>query len=305
MRVLVAGGTGFIGKPLVRRLLEKGHDLVVLGRSVEKIKSIFGDTVEAAQWDGKSHEQLLPLLDREGLGIITLLGENIGEGAWTEEKKRRILDSRVESAAAVAEAVAEAEHKPAVYVQGSAVGIYGDRGDEELDESSAPGTGFLAEVTKTWEAAGSPVTKHGVRHCLARTGIVLSSEGGALQEMEKPFKMFVGGPLGSGKQYMSWIHLDDEVEAFVHLLENNNAQGPYNLTAPEPVTNAQFSKALGNALKRPSAMPVPAIALRLAMGEKARELLLSGQRALPKGLQGLDFSFHHTKVQGALDDIYS
>jgi hypothetical protein len=305
MRVLVAGATGLIGKALVPRLLEKGHDVLALGRNIEKLRSTFGEKVDVAQWDGTSHLELLPHLDREDLGIITLLGENIGEGMWTKEKKQRVLDSRVQSAEAVARAVAEAAIKPAVYVQGSAVGFYGNRGDELLDETSASGKGFLAEVTIAWEAAGAHVTEHGVRHCTARTGIVLAPGGGALKEMEKPFKMFMGGTLGSGRQWMSWIHLDDEVEALLHVLEQPDAKGPFNFTAPEPVRNAEFSKALGDVLKRPSAMPVPAFALKLAMGEKAEELLLSGQRALPKALERSHFSFRYTKVQSALADIYS
>jgi len=302
MRVVLAGGTGLIGRALARDLVADGHHVSVLTRQPEAAGAGLPESVEAIGWDGRTAGDWHAAVDGAS-AVVNLAGAGLAEARWTEARLRLIRDSRVQSAQAVTEAVARAADRPAVVVQASAVGYYGPSGDAELDEDAPPGSDKLVtNVVLPTEAAAEAVRAHGVRVAMARTGIVLAREGGALPRMVLPFRLFVGGPLGTGRQVMSWIHIADEVRALRFLMENEAAEGPFNLTAPGPVTNAEFSRALGRVLGRPSLMPVPAPVLRLVFGEMAT-VLLDGQRVLPRRLLELGFTFTHAAVEPALRDV--
>lgn len=300
MKVVISGGTGLVGRALVASLRRDGHGAVVLTRRPGSVSGLPEGTVVAG-WDAVSVEPLVEVLEGAD-AVVHLAGSGIAEGRWTDERKRRIRASRVESSRALAEAIGRCSRRPSALVQASAVGYYGGRGDETLTEESAPGQGFLPAVCAEWEAASAPVESLGVRRVLLRTGIVLARDGGALPRMALPFRLFVGGPVGDGKQWMPWIHLADEVAAIRFLLETEGAAGPFNLTAPEPLTNLDFCRALGRALGRPSWMPAPAFALRLVFGEMA-EILLEGQRALPARLLEAGFTFRFPTAEQALGDL--
>lgn len=300
MRVIVTGGTGLIGRRLVSSLVGDGHRVTVLSRR-GKSAGGFEEGVTLEAWDGRSAEPLTSIVDGSD-AVVHLAGESIAGGRWTAERKRRIRDSRVDSSRAVAAAIEASSARPEVLVQASAVGYYGSRGDELLTESSAPGEGFLAEVCELWEAASAGVEALGVRRPVVRTGVVLDTDGGALPQMVLPFKLFAGGPVGSGRQWLPWIHRDDEVGALRFVLERDGASGPYNLTAPEPLTNREFSRELGRVLSRPSLLPAPGFALRLAMGEMA-ELVLEGQRVVPQRLLDEGYAFRFPTAGAALEDL--
>jgi uncharacterized protein (TIGR01777 family) len=234
--------------------------------------------------------------------VVNLAGAGLGDHRWTDAYKREIHDSRTRGTVLLCESLAELDHPPRVLVSGSAVGWYGDRGDEELTEASSPGTGFLAGVVRDWEAATSAASDAGIRVVRLRSGVVLGPRGGALKKQLLPFRLGVGGRLGPGRQWLSWIALDDEVAAILHLIEAETVRGAVNATAPEPVTNAEFTRALGTALHRPTFATVPSFALRIAFGRQmAEEMLLAGQRVLPRVLDASGFTFAHPRVDGALD----
>jgi len=238
--------------------------------------------------------------DLEGAdAVVHLAGEPLAH-RWTDERKRAIRESRVRGTELVARTIAALDRRPRVLLSGSAIGIYGDRGDEPLDEESALGGGFLAGIAREWEAASVAAADAGVRVVLLRTGIVLSPKGGALERLLLPFKLGVGGPIGSGRQWMSWISLDDQVRAMEHALATTGLHGPINLVSPNPVTNAEFAATLGRVLSRPALVPVPAFALELAYGEMARATILAGQRVLPKVLLRTEFTFAHPTLDEAL-----
>jgi hypothetical protein len=304
MRVIIMGGTGFIGSRLVELLLDAGREVAVLSRSKDSVRRKFGDRVIAAEWDAESSAGWLGLLDdAEGdVAVVNLAGESIADGRWSDEKKRRILNSRVRSGNAVVEACETASRKPAVVIQGSAVGWYGPRGDEELDEDSVQGDGFLAEVCGKWEASSKPVEKLGIRRVVARTGIVLG-QGGILDKFVTPFKFFVGGPLGSGEQWLSWVHMDDEVRALKFLMDAEDASGPFNITAPNPVTMREFTNYLGKAMNRPSFFKVPSALLKLGLGEMAEEMILGGQKVYPSRILEKNFEFEYPSIEGAFNEL--
>ena len=299
MRVVITGGSGLIGSAVARELGGAGHEVVVLSRDPSKVT--LPPNTRAVQWDGKTGEGWAPLLDAD-TAILHLAGESIAAGRWTTEKKRRIRASRVESGAAVMAAIRKAKEKPRVLLQGSAVGYYGPCGDEVVTESHPPGHDFLADVCVGWEASTAEAESLGVRRAVLRTGIVLSGKGGALPKMTIPFRLGAGGPLGGGRQWFPWIHLADEVGAIRFLLEREDARGPFNLTAPEPLTNRDFSRVLGRALHRPSLAPAPGFALRLVLGEMA-DMLLHGQRAVPQRLLELGYVFRYPEALAALRDL--
>jgi uncharacterized protein (TIGR01777 family) len=305
MRIVITGGSGLIGRALARELGGAGHDVVVLTRNPEKAGNL-PPGVRAARWDGRTSAGWVSLLDADsstgGTAIIHLAGESISEGRWTAEKKRRIRESRVASGEAVLAAIREAPVKPRVLLQGSAVGYYGDRGNEIVREDASPGNGFLADVCVEWEESTAAVETLGVRRPLLRTGIVLAREGGALPAMSLPFKMMIGGPIGDGRQWFPWIHMEDEIGAIRFLLEREDAQGPFNLSAPTPVTNLELSRALGRVLARPSFLPAPGFALRIALGEMA-DMLLQGQRAIPSRLMQMGYAFRWPDLEPALRDL--
>ena len=297
MRVLMTGGTGMIGRALSQELVGGGHDVVVLSRDPRPEKAPAG--TEIAGWDSRSVDELVPLI--EGVdAVVHLLGESIASGRWNASRKREIMNSRVRSSTAIREAIDRAVSKPSVLLQGSAVGYYGSAAAGAVDEASAPGADFLADVCQRWEAASATV--EGVRRVILRTGVVLSLEGGAFPRMLLPIKLGVGGKLGNGRQPFPWIHLADEVGAIRFLLESETARGPFNLTAPGILTNAEFTKVVGKVVRRPTLFPAPAIALKVLLGEMST-LLLDGQRAVPKALQAAGYSFRFSDAEAAVRNL--
>ena len=301
MRVLITGGSGLIGSALARELGKASLDVVVLSRDPSRVKDLPAN-VRAVRWDGVSPEGWGDLAEGPDTAIVHLAGEGIADGRWSAERKRRIVDSRVKSSAAVALAIRQAKVKPRVLLQGSAVGYYGACGDELASEEHPPGTGFLAQVCIDWEKSTDEVEALGVRRVVLRTGIVLAREGGALPKMALPFRLFAGGPLGNGRQWVPWIHLADEVGAIRFLLETEAARGPFNLAAPEPVRNRDLGRVLGEVLHRPSLLPAPAFALHLALGEMAA-MVLEGQRAVPTALQKLGYTYRFPDLGRALHHL--
>ncbi len=298
MRAIIAGGTGFIGQALVRELRDAGWEIVVLSRSPSKVAEVFGAGVIGMRWDSGDWAGLLDAQT----AVVNLAGENIAAGRWTQAVKERILSSRVNSGHRLVEALRGAPSLPGTFVQASAVGYYGPRGNDPVDESTPSGTGYLAEVCRQWEASTAALDDLGVRRVVVRTGMVLG-HGGALARMLPPFRFFLGGPPGTGYQGASWIHLADEVGAIRFLMENADTRGAYNLTAPGPVRFRKFARILGQTLNRPYRLNVPAFALRLLFGEMADEVLLSGQLALPKRLLEAGYRFRFPELDGALADL--
>lgn len=293
MRILITGASGLIGSALTTSLAGAGHQVV---RAVRRPPQ---DPQQEIRWSPAGGE-----IDRTQLGgidaVVHLAGANIAGHRWTERYKREILESRVQGTRLISEGIAALETKAAVLVCASAIGYYGDRGPAELEESSAPGEGFLPEVCLQWERACEPARSAGIRTVNTRIGVVLSPEGGALKTMLTPFKLGAGGVMGSGRQYLSWIALDDVVAAIQFVLANNSVSGPVNLVSPHPVTNREFTKALGRVLHRPAVFPMPAFAARLAFGEMADELLLSSTRVSPKILLDKGFEFRFPELEKAL-----
>ena len=294
MKILITGASGLIGTALRRSLAEKGRGMLLASRREPKDE-------RHIQWDpstGFADEDLVRL---EGLdAVVHLAGESISGLRWTDEKKKAIRDSRVQGTRTIIEAFARLEKKPKVFISGSATGFYGDRGDSELNESNSAGDTFLSEVCKEWEAESRRAEDMGVRTVLLRTGIVLSKNGGALAAMLTPFKLGVGGVVGSGKQWMSWVSLDDVVGIINFVLENEEIHGPVNAVAPNPVTNAEFTKALGKELYRPTILPLPEFAVKLVFGEMGDALLLDSTRVVPKRLLEAGYEFKFTDLQPAL-----
>ena len=301
MRVLITGGSGLIGRALAADLAHGGSEVIILSRRPDRVAGLPAG-VDVRHWDGSTPQGWGPLADGAD-AIVNLAGENIGSKRWTRERKRLILDSRLNAGRAVVAAVRASSRKPGVVVQASGVGYYGPGGDAELAEDSPPGHDFLATIAVDWEASTAGIEGVGVRRVIIRTGVVLSAQGGALSRMLLPFRLFVGGRLGSGQQWLPWVHIADEVAAIRFLIENEAAKGPFNLTAPAPVTNADFSRALGRQLRRPSLVPMPGLALRGLFGEMAT-VILDGQRTTPKRLSEAGFQFKFNKLDGALSDLF-
>ena len=296
MDVAISGASGFLGSALTSSLRADGHRVLRLVRG----GITTGDEIG---WDPDAGRIDAPAL--EGVdAVVHLAGEGIGERRWSADQKRRILDSRAKGTAVVAAAVASRERKPKVLVSASAIGYYGSRGDEVLTEDSAPGDDFLANVCKTWERETHPALDAGVRVVNLRTGIVLARHGGALQRMLLPFRLGLGGKQGSGRQWMSWIALADHVQAMRAAIEDERLTGPVDLTAPNPVTNADFATALGRVLKRPTVLPTPMFALKLRYGDELVDsLLLASQRVLPSRLEAVNFPFEYPVLAPALEAI--
>ena len=294
MKIVVAGGSGFIGEPLVRRLIANGHDVAVLSRNPSKVEAGRG-----VAWDGASQGSWSAEAATAD-AIVNLAGENIGEGRWTDARKRRLIDSRLDATRALVEAIHGQPARRRTFINASAVGFYGDRGDESLDESSDRGSGFLADLVVQWEAAARE-SESLARLVIVRFGIVLAANGGALGKMLMPFRLGAGGPLGTGKQWMSWIDREDVVRLIEWALTGEAVLGTYNATAPQPVRNRDFARALGAALRRPALVPTPALALRLALGaERANELLLISQLVLPERAQREGFTFESPTIARSL-----
>jgi len=295
------GATGFIGRALCQSLVSDGYEVIALSRNRIRGKEILGEKVKVVEWDSRSAKGWESYADG-AQAVINLAGENLSSGRWTRKKKQSILKSRLNAGSAAVEAVKLAKKKPEVVIQASAIGYYGPRSDEIIDESSSAGKGFLADVAKQWEHSTEEIESM-TRRVIVRTGIVLGRNGGALPRLVQPFRFFLGGPLGSGKQWFSWIHLEDEVKAIRFLMEKESAQGPLNLTALEPLKMRDFCRILGKILKRPSWVRIPGFALRLFLGEMAKEMLLSGQMLVPKRLMEEGYKFIYPEARLALEEI--
>jgi uncharacterized protein len=298
VKIVLAGATGFLGRPLTQALAADGHQLVRLTRNPRG-----GSDAREVAWqpDGTAGPWAAEIDGAEV--VVNLAGESIAEGRWTDERKRALRESRLHSTASLVAAIERASRRPLLVLSSSAVGYYGPRGDEPIDETTPPGDDFLARLSLAWEHAAQAARGGGTRVVLLRTGIVLEKDGGALAAMLTPFKLGVGGPLGSGRQYWPWIHRDDWVALVRFLIARSDADGPFNATAPEPVTNEVFSKTLADVLGRPCVFRAPAFALRLAMGEMADALLLKGQRVVPARATDLGFEFRYRRLEPALRDI--
>ena len=303
MRVVITGATGFIGMALCKAL-DKDYEIVALTRDATRAGKKVGDLAKVIEWDGRTTGSWFQQANGS-FAIINLAGENVASSRWNEPKKAGILHSRLDSTRAVIEVIKQADKKPTVVIQTSAIGWYGLSLDESFDEDSPPGKGFLASVCRDIESCAEEIEKLGVRCAVIRTGIVLGRDGGAFEKIVKPFRLYFGGYLGSGRQWFSWIHLDDEVAAIKFLMENEHLKGAFNLTAPQPVRMKEFSKILGKVIHRPVWFNAPAFAARLAFGEMANEMLLAGQKVLPKRLLNTGFHFKYTNVKQALIDITS
>ena len=294
MKIVISGASGLIGTQLVTTLKSSGHEVVQLVRRTAGAGQIM--------WDPKSGK--LDSASLEGCdAVIHLSGAGIGDKRWSDAYRKEILDSRTATTLLLANTIASLQRKPSVFLSGSAIGIYGARGDEQLTETSAHGTGFLADVCEQWEAAAKPAIDAGVRTVFLRTGIVLSPKGGALKKLLPLFRLGVGGKFGNGKQWQSWISMDDEVASIIHLL-TANVSGAVNLTAPQPVTNAEFTKVLARVVKRPAIVPVPTFAPKILLGgELADALLFTGQRVMPQALTASGYVFKHSTLESALRSL--
>jgi uncharacterized protein (TIGR01777 family) len=305
MKIIITGGSGLIGRTLTESLTQDGHEVIILSRNPKTVTNL-PTGAKAVAWDGKTAAGWGELVEGTH-AIINLAGESIaGEGfipsRWTAERKRRIRQSRIDAGEAIVAAVQAAEDKPEVVIQSSAIGYYGPQTDELIYEDHPAGDDYLASVCVDWEAATAEVEEGGVRRAIIRTGLVFTPEGGIYDRLQLPFKLFAGGPMGSGKQYYSWIHMQDAINAIRFLVEKKDAQGAFNLTAPSPVTSREFAKTLGKVMGRPSAIPVPSFAMKLALGEVSMTAL-EGQRVIPKHLLDLGFEFKYPDLEMALLEI--
>jgi uncharacterized protein (TIGR01777 family) len=301
MNVVVAGGAGLVGRALAARLTSQGHGVRVLTRDPARASALGLPGVRVVAWDpdGGSGPWAAEIEDADA--VVNLAGAGIADKRWTAARKDLLRTSRVLPTRSLVTAVRESAHRPAIFVQGSAVGYYGiQRTRHELDESFPPGEDFLGELCVTWEAESYPVTALGCRLVIARSGVVLSADGGMLSRMGLPFKLFMGGPVASGEQYISWIHVDDLVAMIAWMLANDAVAGAVNNTSPEPVTNRVFSGALARALRRPSWVPVPAVGLRVLYGELADTMLANGQRVVPRRACELGFKFEFPSIDAAM-----
>jgi uncharacterized protein (TIGR01777 family) len=301
MKMIVAGGTGFLGRTLANRLVAEGHDVVILTRGT-------------ARAGGVARARLVTWTPDRGAGpwaaeiegadaVVNLAGESIAGRRWSSVQKQRILDSRIHATRSLVEAITRASTPPRVFISASAVGYYGPHADEIVTEATAAGSDFLADVCARWESEASRAGPSTRLVCL-RTGLVLDESGGALPQMLTPFRFGVGGPVGSGRQYWPWIHYDDWLSLVLWSIETPSVSGPLNATAPVPVSNADFARAIGRALGRPAFLPTPAFVLRLLLGEMAEALVLSGQRALPAKAERLGFSFRYPRIDDAMRAIF-
>ncbi|MHB8841813.1 MAG: TIGR01777 family oxidoreductase [Candidatus Aquicultor sp.] len=301
MKVLVVGGTGFVGIPLCCELNRRGWDVAVLARTVTTAEHALGPGYTIIHWPDTSK------IPKEALSgakaIINLAGESIGDKRWTNRRKEQILSSRVLTTRRIVDAMRDLEEKPEVLVNASAIGYYGPHTDEKLCEDEPNGTDFLANVTKAWEDEAAKAEALGVRVVMVRIGVVLEN-GGVLARMITPFKLYIGGPVGSGRQWFSWVHRDDLVGIIIAAIENDRLRGPVNATAPTPITMKEFSKQLGRALSRPSWLPLPGFILKIALGEMS-DMLLTGQRVLPCKALGAGYIFKYETAEAALSTILS
>lgn len=305
-RVIITGGSGLIGRALTEKLTGAGYEVVILSRSPQEVSGL-PQRARAIGWDAQTGEGWLHEANG-AYAIINLAGPNLaGEGffptRWTPERKQYLRQSRLDAGAAVIDALNRIDERPSVLIQASATGYYGPRGSEPFDESAAPGDDFLARLCVDWENSTVAAEQLGVRRAVIRSGLVLSTKDASLPRVILPYKLFVGGPFGSGKQWWSWIHLLDEVRAIRFLIEHPTAKGPFNLTSPNPLTNDDFGRALAREMGRPHLIPVPAFAMRAAFGEVS-SVVLTGQRVLPRRLQELGFEFEFPELRPAFRHLF-
>ncbi|PWH19433.1 MAG: TIGR01777 family protein [Anaerolineae bacterium] len=313
MKITIAGGSGFIGTALTNLLVKNGHQVIILSR---RGSQDIQNTLNSQQnpvflyWDGENVGEWAQVIHQSD-AVINLAGENIGgknifevaTKRWTQERKEALRKSRIASGQALLKAIKDSPTKPNVFVQASAVGYYGSHPNREMDEDAAPGDDFLAKLCVEWEQSTAELDQMGIRRVVARiAGVVMSLQGGSLPFILLPYRFFLGGPLGSGCQWVSWIHLQDLVRAIDFLIHHAHAKGPFNLCAPNPVTSQQLSKAIGETIRRPSAFPTPEFFFRLAFGEKA-DLLLASQKQIPKRLLALGFEYEYPTVESALQNL--
>ncbi len=303
MNVVVAGGTGFLGRPLVESLTARGDEVTVLSRGAGSGRPVGARTIPWLGDGANDHAWRRAVAEADT--VVNLAGASLADRRWSPSHKERILRSRLIATSALVEAMAEGTARPRSLVSASAVGYYGAQGANPISDidPDGPGTDFLAEVCLAWEAEARKAEALGARVALLRTGLVLAPDGGALPRLALPFRLFVGGPLGDGRQWMPWIHREDAVALIRHIIGRDDLSGPLHITSPEPVTNRTFAAALGRALGRPSVVPAPAFGLRIALGEMADALLLSGQRALPERALRSGFAYRYVGVARALADL--
>jgi len=301
MKIVLAGATGFIGKRLIERLVQARHQVIVLTRSAAKAAKSLPDGVHALNWDSKTPGDWSKSLE-DSDAVINLVGESIGAKRWSLKQKNILRDSRIDSTRVIVEAIRRCLKKPRVFVNASAVGYYGNVPDGEVDESHPPADDFLGKLCAEWEAEAFKAKEFGLRVVCPRIGIVLGGGGGALEQMLLPFKLFVGGPLGSGRQWFPWIHRDDLIEIIIFALQNGNISGAVNAVSPLPVTMKEFCKTLGEVLKRPSWARVPAWILKIILGEFAVSVV-SGAKAVPTKLMETNYTFRFSNLESALRDI--
>ncbi|CAI0922806.1 TIGR01777 family oxidoreductase [Serratia quinivorans] len=296
MRVLITGATGLIGSSLTQRLLGLSHQITVLSRNVQRARERFGEQV--SYWPTLQDKPSLDGFD----AVINLAGEPIADKRWSKAQKERLCHSRWDLTEQLVKLINAGSAPPSVLISGSATGYYGDQGQAVVTEDEAPHDEFTHQLCQRWESLALQAQSDATRVCLLRTGVVLAAKGGALAKMLSPFRLGLGGPIGDGRQYLPWIHLEDMVDGIVYLLDHQTLQGPFNMVAPYPVHNEQFAAQLANVLDRPAFLRVPAFAMRLLMGEAA-VLVLGGQRAVPKRLEEAGFSFRFLELEQALDDV--
>ena len=294
MRVLIAGASGLVGSALVKKLSAEGVEVTRLVRKA----------AGAGEIEWHPDRGMIDATALEGFdAVINLSGDGIASGRWTDEKKRRIVDSRVNGTRLLSETMAKLSHKPATFINASAIGFYGSRGDELVDEDTGPGEGFLAKVCREWESATAPAEQAGIRVVKLRLGVILTKAGGIMGSMLQPFKLGLGGKVGAGNQVISWVAMDDVVGAISFILSHQTLRGPINVVAPRPVTNEEFTKTLGRVLSRPTFMAMPAFAARLAFGEMADEMMLSSTRVAGKVLNDAGFRFQYPEIEGAVREL--
>jgi len=298
-KVAILGGTGLIGRSLANRLVQENYLPIIVTRNIQHVSPQF----EARHWDGKSAGELANIING-CVAVVNLAGENISSGIWTPARKQKLLSSRYDTTTNLVSALALLHHKPEVLLQGSAVGFYGTHAND-ADEQTSSGKGFLAELTVLWESAAYNAERLGIRTVYLRTGIVLAQAGGAFPKMLIPFKLFLGGNMGSGKRVIPWIHLDDEVNAIIFLLKSDNAKGAFNLVAPEKTTQQQLNQLLAKQLHRPKWLPIPSFLFRLLPGGMGQEIFLADEHIKPTALRQLGYKFKYEKVDNALKDLIS
>ncbi|HOJ18673.1 MAG: TIGR01777 family protein [Ignavibacteriales bacterium] len=300
-KIFISGATGLIGHELVKKLFNRGDEITIITRNKAKNYDDFSFVSRMEQVEYNSSDELTDLISGHD-AVVHLAGTSISDKKWTPEFKKEIYDSRIHTTRLIVDAIAKTDKKPESFICASAVGFYGDRGNEPLRESSAPGNDFLSNVCKDWETESEKVKNSGVRCVNIRTGVVLSIEGGALTKMLPTFKFFIGGGLGSGNQFFPWIHHSDEVNIFVHSIDTQSLEGPVNAVAPDSVTMNEFARSLGSILKRPSFFNVPGFALKMIMGEGA-QMITASQKVVPEKLLNSNFQFQYTPLKTALVDL--